>query len=370
LIRASAPGTAATRCSARSVTPAHRQLAGAHRGMARGAHADCRRRKSARARLTTSAPAHSLRVRQDQSRHADPARLDTKAGKSGRWAMTSRGCTRVKDGRLYAINPESGYFGVVPGTNRQNQSQRLRHDSSRHDLYQCRAHRGRPSPGGKAAEGQPVVDWQGRPYDPANGPAAHPNSRFTVAARRIPVIRKWPTLPGGVPISAIVFGGRRREVAPSRLSGPQLAARRTGGCRSRLGDHRSSHRRGGCRAPRPHGDEAIRGYNFADYWAHWINVGAKLKSPPHIFHVNWFRQNDAGKFLVARLWRKPACAALDHRAMHGEVPVLADTAIGYCRDAGDLDMQGLDLAPGRSKSTVERESGAVAQGIGRGRSPI
>src|ERR1700734_1274638 len=118
------------------------------------------------------------------------------------------------DGRLWAINPEAGYFGVVPGTNRE--TNRNAYDMIRRDtLFTTVAFTADNQPWGEGLpSGKPVLDWQGRPYDPANGPAAHPNSRFTVDARRNPSYSKLADAPSGVPLSAIVFGGRRRALAP------------------------------------------------------------------------------------------------------------------------------------------------------------
>src|ERR1700678_2711338 len=162
-----------------------------------------------------------------------------------------------KDGRLYAINPESGYFGVVPGTNAK--TNRNAYDMIRHDtIFTNVGLTADNQPWWEGlTEGKPVIDWQGRPYDPANGPAAQPNSRFTVAARQNPGYSKLADAPGGVPLSAIIFGGPRPARAAG-VSGPQLAARRAGGRRRRVRDHGRGHRRRRRRAPRSHGHEAVR----------------------------------------------------------------------------------------------------------------
>ncbi len=249
-----------------------------------------------------------------------------------------------KDGRLYAINPESGYFGVVPGTNpktNRNAYETIRKDT----IFTNVALTADNQPWWEGlSEGKPVTDWQGRPYDPANGPAAQPNSRFTVAAKQNPAYSKLADAPGGVPISAIVFGGRRRTLAPlvyqaygwahGVLIGAGVASETTAAATSAVGVLRRD----------PMAMKPFAGYNFGDYWAHWIDVGAKLKSPPQIFHVNWFRQDDAGKFLwpgfgdnlrVLR-WIIDRC-----RGTAGA----RDTAIGYLPQTKDMDIAGLDLAP-------------------------
>jgi phosphoenolpyruvate carboxykinase (GTP) len=250
-----------------------------------------------------------------------------------------------KDGRLYAINPESGYFGVVPGTNpktNRNAYETIRKDT----IFTNVALTAENEPWWEGlTEGKPVIDWQGRPYDPANGPAAQPNSRFTVAAKQNPAYSKLADAPGGVPISAIVFGGRRRTLAPlvyqarswlhGVLVGAGVASETTAAITGKVGVLRRD----------PMAMKPFAGYNFADYWSHWINIGAKLKSPPQIFHVNWFRQDGAGKFLwpgfsdnlrVLR-WIIDRCKG---------TAKARDTAIGQLPHAEDLDTQGLDIAPG------------------------
>jgi phosphoenolpyruvate carboxykinase (GTP) len=250
-----------------------------------------------------------------------------------------------KDGRLYAINPESGYFGVVPGTNpktNRNAYETIRKDT----IFTNVGVTADNQPWWEGlSEGTPVTDWQGRPYDPANGPAAQPNSRFTVAAKLNPAYSKMADAPGGVPISAIVFGGRRRTLAPlvfqarnwlhGVLLGAGVASETTAAITGKVGVLRRD----------PMAMKPFAGYNFGDYWSHWINVGAKLKSPPQIFHVNWFRQDGAGKFLwpgfgdnlrVLR-WMIDRCKG---------AAKARDTAIGQLPHPQDLDTQGLELAPG------------------------
>jgi phosphoenolpyruvate carboxykinase (GTP) len=250
-----------------------------------------------------------------------------------------------KDGRLYAINPESGYFGVVPGTNpktNRNAYETIRKDT----IFTNVGVTADNQPWWEGlSEGTPVTDWQGRPYDPANGPAAQPNSRFTVAAKLNPAYSKMADAPGGVPISAIVFGGRRRTLAPlvfqarnwlhGVLVGAGVASETTAAITGKVGVLRRD----------PMAMKPFAGYNFGDYWSHWITVGAKLKSPPQIFHVNWFRQDDAGRFLwpgfgdnlrVLR-WVIDRCKG---------TAKARETAIGQLPHPQDLDTQGLELAPG------------------------
>ncbi len=248
------------------------------------------------------------------------------------------------DGRLWAINPEAGYFGVVPGTNRS--TNRNAFDMIRRDtLFTNVALTADQQPwweGRKLLE--PTVDWQGRPYDPTNGPAAHPNSRFTVAARQNPIWAPESEHPQGVPISAIVFGGRRRDVAPlvyeafdfehGVLVGAGMASETTAAAVGKTGIVRRD----------PMAMKPFCGYNFADYWSHWLAVGAGLARPPRIYHVNWFRRDAEGSFLWPGFgenlrvlaWMLERCAG---RAGGAETP------IGVVPTAADLMLEGLAIAP-------------------------
>jgi phosphoenolpyruvate carboxykinase (GTP) len=249
-----------------------------------------------------------------------------------------------KDGRLYAINPESGYFGVVPGTNaktNRNAYETIHRDT----IFTNVALTADNEPWWEGLpEGKPAFDWQGRPYDPANGPAAHPNSRFTVAARNNPAYSKLADAAGGVPISAIVFGGRRRSLAPlvyqardwlhGVLVGAGVASETTAAATGAVGVVRRD----------PMAMKPFAGYNFADYWGHWISMGAKLKSTPPVFHVNWFRQDAAGKFLWPGFSENLRVIRWIIDRVKGTAPS-HDTAIGHLPRAADLDVRGLEVAP-------------------------
>ena len=249
-----------------------------------------------------------------------------------------------KDGRLYAINPESGYFGVVPGTNAK--TNRNAYDMIHRDtIFTNVGLTADNQPWWEGLpDGKPAVDWQGRPYDPANGPAAHPNSRFTVSAKQNPSYSKMADAPGGVPISAIVFGGRRRTLAPlvyqarnwlhGVLIGAGVASETTAAATDAVGVVRRD----------PMAMKPFAGYNFGDYWAHWLDVGAKLKSPPQIFHVNWFRQSEAGKFLWPGFGENLRVLRWIIDRCKGTAKA-RDTAIGRLPHPADLDVHGLNIAP-------------------------
>src|SRR5579859_7195999 len=203
----------------------------------------------------------------------------------------------AEDGRLWAINPEAGYFGVVPGTNaktNRNAYEMIRHDT----IFTNVAVTAENEPWWEGLkEGTPVTDWQGRPYDAKNGPAAHPNSRFTVSAKQNPSYSPHSEDPTGVPISAIIFGGRRADVAPlvyeargwahGVLVGASVAAETTAAATGQVGVVRRD----------PLAMKPFCGYNYGDYWAHWLSFASRSKKLPKIFHVNWFRQDSAGKFM-------------------------------------------------------------------------
>jgi phosphoenolpyruvate carboxykinase (GTP) len=249
-----------------------------------------------------------------------------------------------KDGRLYAINPESGYFGVVPGTNAK--TNRNAFDMIHHDtIFTNVALTADNQPWWEGlSEGKPVLDWQGRAYDPANGPAAHPNSRFTISAKKNPSYSKLADAPRGVPISAIIFGGRRRTLAPlvyqardwvhGVLVGAGVASETTAAATDAVGVVRRD----------PMAMLPFAGYNFGDYWSHWIDVGAKLKSQPKIFHVNWFRQNDAGKFLWPGYGENLRVLRWIIDRCKGQAGA-RETVIGLLPNPADLDTQGLQISP-------------------------
>jgi phosphoenolpyruvate carboxykinase (GTP) len=260
------------------------------------------------------------------------------------------------DGRLWAINPEAGYFGVVPGTNpetNRNAYEMIRRDT----LFTNVALTADNQPWWEGlSTGKPVIDWQGRPYDPARGPAAHPNSRFTVSAKRNPAYSPRSEDPKGVPISAIVFGGRRREVAPlvyeardwkhGVLVGASVASETTAAMVGQQGVVRRD----------PMAMLPFCGYNFADYWQHWLNIGAKLARPPRIYHVNWFRRDAQNKFLWPGYgenlrvleWMLDRCA--------GNAGA-AETPIGRLPRPEDIDTKGLNVGADALKALLSVEPG-------------
>ena len=248
------------------------------------------------------------------------------------------------DGRLWAINPEAGYFGVAPGTGpktNKNAYDMIRKDT----LFTNVAVTANNEPWWEGiGNGQPAIDWLGQPYDPKNGPAAHPNSRFTVSAVYNPSYTKEAENPKGVPISAIVFGGRRREIAPlvyearswqhGVLVGASVASETTAAATGAVGVVRRD-----SMAMKP-----FCGYNFGDYFQHWLNVGAKLKNPPKVFHVNWFRQGADGKFLWPGFGDNLRVLSWMLERVAGRAGA-KETAIGNLPRPEDLNLSGLDIKP-------------------------
>jgi phosphoenolpyruvate carboxykinase (GTP) len=245
-------------------------------------------------------------------------------------------------GQLRAINPESGYFGVAPGTNPK--TNRNAFDMVHHDtIFTNVAVTAENEPWWEGKDKrEPALDWRGRPWQKANGAAAHPNSRFTVAARQNPSYSPLADHADGVPISAIIFGGRRRELAPlvyqakdwrhGVLVGASVASETTAAATGDVGVIRRD----------PMAMKPFCGYNFGDYWQHWLSFADRSRRLPQVFHVNWFRQDREGRFLwpgfgenlrVLR-WIIDRC---EGRASARETP------IGYLPRPEDLDLRGVDI---------------------------
>ncbi len=249
------------------------------------------------------------------------------------------------DGRLWAINPEAGYFGVAPGTSEKtnpNALAMLKHDA----IFTNVGVTADNQPWWEGiGSGQPVTDWQGRDYDPSNGPAAHPNSRFTVSARYCPSWSPHAEDAQGVPISAIVFGGRRPSLVPlvfqardwahGVLVGAAMGSETTAAASGAVGVLRRD-----SMAMKP-----FCGYNFGDYFKHWLSFDKPGAQLPKIFHVNWFRKGDNDEFLWPGFgdnvrvleWIIGRCT---------DSIGAKETAIGHLPRAQDLNLDGLAMAPG------------------------
>ncbi len=246
------------------------------------------------------------------------------------------------DGRLYAINPEAGFFGVAPGTSDKTNPNAL-NMLYRDAIFTNVALTDDNQPWWEGLDKRvPAIDWQGRPYDPKNGPAAHPNSRFTVPMKNCPVYTKEAENPMGVPISAIIFGGRRPNLVPlvyeSRnwahgvLIGATAASQTTAAATGAVGVLRRD----------PMAMQPFCGYNFADYWRHWLSFEQKAKKLPKIFHVNWFRKNDAGEFIWPGFGDNLRVLEWILKRTKGEIDAVR-TPIGYVPTEDAINTDGLKL---------------------------
>ena len=249
------------------------------------------------------------------------------------------------DGRLWAVNPENGFFGVLPGTNYKSNPNAMETIKA-NSIYTNVLMRPDNTVWWEGMDG-PVpesgISWKGEPWTPAKGePGANPNSRFTAPVSQCPCVSPKFDDPQGVPISAILFGGRRTRVAPliyqsfdwrhGVFVGSQMASERTAAQYGKQGEVRRD----------PMAMLPFAGYNMGDYLTHWLDMGRRIPDPPKIFHVNWFRTGPDGKFLWpgfgdnlrALLW------AIERSKGGGEA---IETPVGYVPAPGGLDTTGLDL---------------------------
>ncbi len=248
------------------------------------------------------------------------------------------------DGRLYAINPEAGFFGVAPGTSAKSNPNALASIQS-NTIFTNVGVTADHQPWWEGIDnGQaPVTDWRGEPYDPAKRPAAHPNSRFTVSAKQCPSYSPMAEDPQGVPISAIVFGGRRASLVPlvfeardwthGVLVGAAMGSETTAAATGAVGVMRRD----------PMAMKPFCGYNFADYFGHWLSFdkdGAKL---PKVFHVNWFRKGDDGKFLWPGFGDNLRVLEWMIARVEGKGGAV-ETPIGHLPRAADLNLDGVPLS--------------------------
>jgi phosphoenolpyruvate carboxykinase (GTP) len=264
------------------------------------------------------------------------------------------------DGRLWAINPEAGYFGVVPGTNAA--TNRHAYDMIRRDtIFTNVAVTADNQPWWEGLEdGKPWLDWQGRPHDPARGPAAHPNSRFTVSARQNPSYSPKADAPEGVPITAIVFGGRRRTLAPlvfeardwshGVLVGAAMASETTAAAAGDVGVVRRD----------PMAMKPFCGYNFGDYWRHWLSIGDRVPKLPGIFQVNWFRRDAGGRFLWPGYGENLRVLAWIIDRCKGRAAGV-ETPIGTVPRPDALNLAGLDLPAGTMHELLSVDAAAWRQ---------
>ncbi len=274
-----------------------------------------------------------------------------------------------EDGRLWAVNPENGFFGVAPGTNDKSNPNALA-TTKRDTIFTNVVHNlDNNTVWWEGLDKNPpknAVNWKGEPWDcDAGEKGAHPNSRFTASAKNCPCLSSEFNNPQGVPITAIVFGGRRAKTAPlvyqSRswnhgvFVGSVMASETTAAATGAVGVVR--------RDPMAMGP--FTGYDMGDYFAHWIAMGKKIPNPPKIFNVNWFRTDDEGHFIWPGFGDNMRVLMWILARCRGEVDAV-ETPIGFVPKAEDINIEGLDIDLDTVKGLLEVDKDlwrAEAEGI-------
>jgi phosphoenolpyruvate carboxykinase (GTP) len=264
-----------------------------------------------------------------------------------------------KDGRLWAINPESGFFGVLPGTSHGTNPTAF--DMIQHDtIYTNAALREDGTPWWEGHDDPPpqnALDWQGRPWTPASSEkATHPNARFTTPATNCASLSPEFQNPNGVPLDAIMFGARRQQRVPlvyesrdwqhGTFLGATLSSETTAAASGKTGVLRRD----------PMAMLAFCGYNMGDYFRHWLRVGRAVTKPPRVFRVNWFRVDDRGKFIWPGFGENLRVIKWIFERCDG-VGKGHETAIGIVPTADAIDRTGLKISEDAMQKLTTVEPG-------------
>ena len=253
------------------------------------------------------------------------------------------------DGRLWAINPENGYFGVVPGTNAQTNPNALKSIGTNTIYTNVVQNMDDNTVWWEGLDNNPptnAIDWKGNSWNgkTSDEKGAHPNSRFTVPAANNPVLSPEADNPQGVPIDAIIFGGRRAKTAPLVYQGRDFAHGVFVG--SIMASETTAAQMGAVGVTRPDSMamKPFCGYNMGDYFTHWLEMGKKLgDKAPKIFNVNWFRVDDDGKFIWPGFGDNLRVLEWILGRSVGDANAV-DAAIGYMPKSSDLNIEGLDIS--------------------------
>ncbi|WP_394846847.1 phosphoenolpyruvate carboxykinase (GTP) [Pendulispora brunnea] len=262
------------------------------------------------------------------------------------------------DGRLWALNPLAGFFGVAPGTNPKTHRNVLA-AMARHVLFTNTALRADGSPWWEGLEpvpnGETLIDWRGKAWTSKNSsPAAHPNARFAVSARRCPTVGPSFDAPNGVPISAILFGGRRSKLVPLVFETHDWAHGVYTGATLVSETPIAENGSGGMPSNDPMAMLPFCGINMGEYFRHWLRIGERLTRPPRIFQVNWFRTDDEGKLLWPGFGENIRVLEWILERVEGRGHAI-ETPLGRIPTRTDLNLAGLDMSPDRFEELMDVE---------------